>query len=332
MKQLDKSTLNYIVSEYLSTGQKVAAIRYVREVTGAGLAEAKDLVDKMFEEYKNRGTLSGFYSYEDNTVYGAVDVRAVEEHVLRNYSKDSLIPAIKYYREATGVGLAEAKTAVERLLRTTYPSTEASKAETKQAAKRRKFPFGGVILVLIGAAFIGLALYLFISVPKKKEANIAEIVNAITDTEKERLFSEGYTEYITDGNYLGYDFWYDTTQDNGRLFVYKSEDKEDGYLGVLYDDKPKYPGGYCDGIAIYYTGETKTDTVEIREGRNDVVYENVMIVNSDNIEVYGVPSWKPQVEIDKAKKLAMSMAIPLGLWGLGLAVIGALNIRSVRRE
>ena len=337
MKQLDKSTLNYIATEYLSTGRKVAAIRYVREVTGAGLAEAKDMVDKMSAEYETKGTLSGLYTYAEDTVYGAVDGKAVEEQVVRNYSKDTLIPAIKYYREATGVGLAEAKTAVERLLGATYvpansgtPNPGAANPQVKKADSDRNWKIGtGVFIIILGLVVVGFALYLFIMVPKKKEESIADRVNAISADHKAWLLKNGYTEYVTDGNYLGYDAWYDTTIDNNRLFVYEPANEEDGYLGLLYDDQPKYPGEYCTGIAIYYNGETKSDAVEVRDG---TVYENVTIVNSDDIEVYGVASWKPRVEVNKAKKEAMAISIPLGLWGLYMGIMGVVTVRRQRRQ
>lgn len=335
MKELDKSTLNYIASEFLSTGEKVAAIRYVREVTGASLSEAKDMVDKMCEEYEKRGTLSGLYSYDEDTVYGAVDVKAVEEQVRRNFSKDTLIPAIKYYREATGVGLAEAKNAVERILGATYvppqtPNQQGGKPQAQQADPDRNWKIGtGLFFIILGLAMVGLALYLFFMVPKRKAESIAKIVNAISVDHRDWLLENGYTEYVTDGNYLGYDAWYDTTIDNKRLYVYEPDSAEDGYLGVLYADKPKYPGEFCTGIAIYYNGETKQDTVEVRDG---TVYENVTVVNSDDIEVYGVASWKPEVEVDKTRKKAMSMSIPLCIGGLYFAVSGVITVKRNKKK
>ena len=69
--------------------------------------------------------------------------------------------------------------------------------------------------------------------------------------------------------------------------------------------------------------------MEVRDG---TVYENVIVVNSDDIEVYGVASWKPEVEVDKTRKKAMSMSIPLCIGGLYFVVSGVITVKRNKKK
>ena len=89
------------VRQLAATGQKIQAIKLYREITGAGLKEAKDAVES--------GTL-------DRAVPpGSMelpDMAAVRQAI----ADGNLILAIKLYREMNpGKGLAESKEAVERM-------------------------------------------------------------------------------------------------------------------------------------------------------------------------------------------------------------------------
>ena len=95
----------------LRQGQKILAIKLYRECTGVGLAEAKLAVEDL--ERGVRPATSAPASPGDQMA----DVR---EAVFRGEK----IQAIRLYRQHTGTGLAEAKSAVERLeadLRSTSP-------------------------------------------------------------------------------------------------------------------------------------------------------------------------------------------------------------------
>ena len=90
----------------LQNGSKTGAIRIYRIITGVGLKEAKEAVEAI-----ERG--------EDPTSRPApptpeANWRARVEEARRQNKK---IEAIKIYRQATGVGLKEAKEAVEALER-----------------------------------------------------------------------------------------------------------------------------------------------------------------------------------------------------------------------
>ena len=95
----------------LRQGQKIQAIKLYRECTGAGLAEAKAAVEKLEIEPRSG---SGTPVKPGDTLAG------VREALFRGQK----ILAIRLYRESTGMGLAEAKRAVEKMeaeLRSTSP-------------------------------------------------------------------------------------------------------------------------------------------------------------------------------------------------------------------
>lgn len=98
---------------------KILAIKLVRELTGSGLKEAKDIVeqqesfvvsvDAATQAHIGREALQHRIEFDpplDGT-YGG-------DHVLRFISGTQLIPAIKLVRELSGLGLKEAKELVER--------------------------------------------------------------------------------------------------------------------------------------------------------------------------------------------------------------------------
>jgi ribosomal protein L7/L12 len=87
----------------LAEGRKIEAIKRYREVTGAGLAAAKETVEAL-----ERG--------EPLPTKEPVD-SAFENEIVLLLQGGKKIGAIKLYRERTGVGLKEAKDAVEALER-----------------------------------------------------------------------------------------------------------------------------------------------------------------------------------------------------------------------
>lgn len=90
------------IADLVSRGRMIDAIKLYREATGVGLKEAKEAVERGAPppaRPQPAAAPSGPWLDE---------VRAL-------VAKDQLIQAIKRYREATGVGLKEAKDAVEAL-------------------------------------------------------------------------------------------------------------------------------------------------------------------------------------------------------------------------
>ncbi len=95
------------VSALLAGGNKIAAIKRLRELTSLGLKEAKDYVEAM----PAGGPLQALPTARVAPPAGAGDL--AEVHALAQQGQK--IQAIKRYRELTGVGLKEAKDYVDRL-------------------------------------------------------------------------------------------------------------------------------------------------------------------------------------------------------------------------
>jgi ribosomal protein L7/L12 len=90
------------VRSLMDEGQKIEAIKLYRERTGAGLKDSKDAVEAI-------GRGQGPPSRQDD--------RDFRDEVLSLLEQGQKIGAIKLFRERTGVGLKEAKDAVEAMQR-----------------------------------------------------------------------------------------------------------------------------------------------------------------------------------------------------------------------
>jgi large subunit ribosomal protein L7/L12 len=87
----------------VTDGRKIEAIKLYRDITGAGLKEAKDAVEALERD----GSLPRARKESAGADADVLDLLRAEQK----------IRAIKLYRDKTGVGLAEAKNAVEALAR-----------------------------------------------------------------------------------------------------------------------------------------------------------------------------------------------------------------------
>lgn len=96
------------VRSLISAGRKLEAIKQYREFYHVGLKEAKDAVDAM-EAGRPAPIPSGV------SPYGPVTDPGFAAEVRRLAREENLIRAIQLYRERTGLGLKEAKDAVERI-------------------------------------------------------------------------------------------------------------------------------------------------------------------------------------------------------------------------
>ncbi len=101
------STADPEVIAQLSRGNKIAAIQRMRELTGLGLREAKDLVDGLERTLQANGTPAAASP-------SAADALADPE-VRALVAQGNKIAAIKRVRELTGLGLKEAKDLVDRM-------------------------------------------------------------------------------------------------------------------------------------------------------------------------------------------------------------------------
>ena len=104
------------IQAYVSNGQKLDAIKYVRDKTGAGLAEAKDYVEANFDfpEYKAQAKKKQG-CYVATCVYGSYDCPSV--WVLRRY-RDYTLAASRLGRAFIKLYYAVSPTAVRLFGRT----------------------------------------------------------------------------------------------------------------------------------------------------------------------------------------------------------------------
>lgn len=93
------------IHEFIHNQQLIHAIRLYREVTGVGLAEAKEAVEAMARDEFAKPQM-GTVDY-DNPI--------LEARIKSLLSKRQKIEAVKIYRDEYGVGLKEAKDAVDRM-------------------------------------------------------------------------------------------------------------------------------------------------------------------------------------------------------------------------
>jgi ribosomal protein L7/L12 len=87
----------------IRSGNKIAAIKAYRERTGLGLKEAKDAVEALAAQPAREPNLAN------------LSANGPDDEVLTLIRSGKKIAAIKAYREQTGVGLKDAKDAVEAL-------------------------------------------------------------------------------------------------------------------------------------------------------------------------------------------------------------------------
>lgn len=128
----------------LNAGNKIEAIKILREATGLGLKEAKDAVERQmageppFLPHQQRSGSEG--------VFPLAAVSALQG--------GKFIDAVKIVREARGIGLKDAKDTVDR-----YIASEPlirSRIEAIRGERRRNALLWGIALVLVA----GLIVYL----------------------------------------------------------------------------------------------------------------------------------------------------------------------------
>lgn len=90
------------VVRLLQAGQKIEAIKLYREQTGASLKDAKDAVEAVEQERS--------LPFPERPSPGSAELE-----VVLLLERGDKIAAVKFYREKFGVGLKEAKEAVERI-------------------------------------------------------------------------------------------------------------------------------------------------------------------------------------------------------------------------
>jgi len=128
----------------IAAGNKIAAIKLYRDATGAGLAEAKEAVE----------LIAAGKPPKDASRAPQPDEPGLQR-VSAAISAGNLIEAIRLYRTATGVGLKEAKEAVDALAMQLNPA-----AMTVRAAAMRRTQGLALAAVLVVVAVAVLVLVL----------------------------------------------------------------------------------------------------------------------------------------------------------------------------
>lgn len=96
-------------------GQKIVAVKRYREITGVGLQEALYAVTRLGEvEASGGGTRTETHAPRASAI-DPKRLKEAEASALRFLQENNMVEAIKRYRQHTGLGLKEAKDAVDVL-------------------------------------------------------------------------------------------------------------------------------------------------------------------------------------------------------------------------
>lgn len=140
---IEEGSLPANVLEALHQGQTIEAIKLLRQATGLGLKEAKDAVDAYMQ------------GLPVSMPTGAREVSSPAS-VLMALQTGNKIQAIKLLREQTGLGLKEAKDAVEAMEAEIVGGT--GRYPTIEKPKQSR-----VLWLLLGAVGLGMAIYHFLA-------------------------------------------------------------------------------------------------------------------------------------------------------------------------
>lgn len=104
-----------VVRAMAARGEKIQAIKMVREMTGLGLKEAKDYVESLPDAPSMMTVARQLLGAAGGTVPGPGAGASMRTEALALVSRGQALDAIKLVRERTGMGLKEAKEYVDEL-------------------------------------------------------------------------------------------------------------------------------------------------------------------------------------------------------------------------
>lgn len=140
------------ILDLMARDQKIEAIKLYREWTGADLKQAKDAVEAM-----QRGMAVSISEPAAQTGAGAM----VDDQIRALLAKKRKIEAIKVYRQATNVGLAEAKDYVESI-EAHMPTVPVSYANDDPFAEGDRRTRLVLVLALLALAILAGLVILFV--------------------------------------------------------------------------------------------------------------------------------------------------------------------------
>ncbi|HKY53763.1 MAG TPA: hypothetical protein VJM08_05615 [Anaerolineales bacterium] len=138
------------IHELLHKKQLIQAVQLYHQATGVSLAEAKEAVEEMALVEVSKPP-SGVRSYDDPVM---------ESKIRSLLAKGKKIEAVKIYREEYGIGLKEAKDAVDRI-EASMPRDSATALPYESAIGRNPFEENeggnrGKVIVLTAVALVVL--------------------------------------------------------------------------------------------------------------------------------------------------------------------------------
>lgn len=104
------------IRDLVASGQRIAAVKHCREITGLGLNEALQMVNRL--AFGASGEAGPGVSMSSVTTPQKPDARSVKEaqaEAMNAIREGHIIEAVKRYRQRTGAGLKDAKDAVDIL-------------------------------------------------------------------------------------------------------------------------------------------------------------------------------------------------------------------------
>lgn len=114
LTEREQSQLNTAIKQFLLDGEKNKAIKHYRMVTGADLKSAYDFVLNVEAGGQNSKDALEYYGFDNDEENDRTEeTKLLEIQTLLN--KGEKIKAIRRYREIKGVGLAEAKNAIDKI-------------------------------------------------------------------------------------------------------------------------------------------------------------------------------------------------------------------------
>lgn len=122
-RDLSSDELAAITGE-IKRGNKIAAIKIYRDATGSDLKDAKEAIEAFMQVFDaSPSAPPPLPSMLESIIENARELSAEERNgIVAALRRRNKIEAIKLFREATGLGLAESKTAVEDLERNLPPA------------------------------------------------------------------------------------------------------------------------------------------------------------------------------------------------------------------
>jgi ribosomal protein L7/L12 len=168
--EADQSARIAEILQLSRSGRKIEAIKLFRQTFGVGLKQAKDAVEAL--EAGQSLDVSQFPPQSprasSDKAMRLVDVR---EHVRAGRK----IEAIKLYREIYGVGLKEAKDAVEAMSPGAGPPVPAAQA---RRAVRTAGRLGTALILLVGAGIAAFVLFMVFGMPFRMSASYTQALEA----------------------------------------------------------------------------------------------------------------------------------------------------------